>query len=64
MAVPYVASLGWGCGTAPVVGKTQQGLVPCHLLSHRLKFKFKRGSLPPTMPLEFVGCMVGVTTRP
>lgn len=26
---------------------------------HRLKFKFKRGSLPPTMPLEFVGCIGG-----
>lgn len=25
----------------------------------RLKFKFKRGSLPPTMPLEFVGCIGG-----
>uniref|UniRef100_A0A8C2R7E1 DNA topoisomerase n=1 Tax=Capra hircus TaxID=9925 RepID=A0A8C2R7E1_CAPHI len=24
-----------------------------------LKFKFKRGSLPPTMPLEFVGCIGG-----
>ncbi|XP_036307738.1 DNA topoisomerase 3-alpha isoform X1 [Pipistrellus kuhlii] len=26
---------------------------------HRLKLKFKRGSLPPTMPLEFVGCIGG-----
>lgn len=26
---------------------------------HRLKFKFKRGSVPPTMPLEFVGCIGG-----
>uniref|UniRef100_A0A8C8ZMX0 DNA topoisomerase n=1 Tax=Prolemur simus TaxID=1328070 RepID=A0A8C8ZMX0_PROSS len=26
---------------------------------YRLKFKFKRGSLPPTMPLEFVGCVGG-----
>ncbi|KAJ8345175.1 hypothetical protein SKAU_G00293680 [Synaphobranchus kaupii] len=26
---------------------------------HMLKFKFKRGSLPPTMPLEFVGCIGG-----
>lgn len=26
---------------------------------HRLKLKFKRGSLPPTMPLEFVGCISG-----
>ncbi|KAM9748743.1 DNA topoisomerase 3-alpha [Dama dama] len=26
---------------------------------YRLKFKFKRGSLPPTMPLEFVGCIGG-----
>ncbi|XP_054990080.1 DNA topoisomerase 3-alpha isoform X1 [Sorex araneus] len=26
---------------------------------HRLKFKFKRGSLPPTIPLEFVGCIGG-----
>lgn len=25
----------------------------------RLKFKFKRGSLPPGMPLEFVGCIGG-----
>lgn len=25
----------------------------------RLKLKFKRGSLPPTMPLEFVGCIGG-----
>ncbi|XP_039630894.1 DNA topoisomerase 3-alpha [Polypterus senegalus] len=24
-----------------------------------MKFKFKRGSLPPTMPLEFVGCIGG-----
>ncbi|XP_005402336.1 PREDICTED: DNA topoisomerase 3-alpha isoform X2 [Chinchilla lanigera] len=26
---------------------------------YRLKFKFKRGSLPPTMPLELVGCIGG-----
>ncbi|XP_003465949.1 DNA topoisomerase 3-alpha isoform X1 [Cavia porcellus] len=26
---------------------------------YRLKFRFKRGSLPPTMPLEFVGCIGG-----
>ncbi|KAJ6655917.1 hypothetical protein lerEdw1_004502 [Lerista edwardsae] len=26
---------------------------------HRLKLKFKRGSLPATMPLEFVGCVGG-----
>ncbi|XP_070617542.1 DNA topoisomerase 3-alpha [Erythrolamprus reginae] len=26
---------------------------------HRLKLKFKRGSLPPVMPLEFVGCIGG-----
>ncbi|KAF6097842.1 DNA topoisomerase III alpha [Phyllostomus discolor] len=26
---------------------------------YRLKFKFKRGSLPPTMPLEFIGCIGG-----
>ncbi|NXI49685.1 TOP3A topoisomerase, partial [Chloroceryle aenea] len=26
---------------------------------HRLKFKFKRGSVPPIMPLEFVGCIGG-----
>ncbi|XP_069917654.1 DNA topoisomerase 3-alpha isoform X2 [Oryctolagus cuniculus] len=26
---------------------------------YRVKFKFKRGSLPPTMPLEFVGCVGG-----
>ncbi|XP_058559743.1 DNA topoisomerase 3-alpha isoform X1 [Neofelis nebulosa] len=26
---------------------------------YRLKFKFKRGSLPPTMPLEFAGCVGG-----
>ncbi|XP_058139339.1 DNA topoisomerase 3-alpha isoform X1 [Dasypus novemcinctus] len=26
---------------------------------YRLKFKFKRGSVPPTMPLEFVGCIGG-----
>lgn len=25
----------------------------------RLKFKFKRGSVPPTMPLDFVGCIGG-----
>lgn len=30
-----------------------------YLLSIRLKFKFKRGSLPPTMPLEFIGCIGG-----
>lgn len=33
-----------------------------HLVSSwltRLKLKFKRGSLPPTMPLEFVGCIGG-----
>ncbi|XP_068606461.1 DNA topoisomerase 3-alpha [Brachionichthys hirsutus] len=26
---------------------------------HMLKLKFRRGSLPPTMPLEFVGCIGG-----
>ncbi|XP_019512179.1 PREDICTED: DNA topoisomerase 3-alpha [Hipposideros armiger] len=26
---------------------------------YRLKLKFKRGSLPPTLPLEFVGCIGG-----
>lgn len=26
---------------------------------HRLKLKFKQGSLPPMMPLEFVGCIGG-----
>lgn len=26
---------------------------------YRLKLKFKRGSLPPSMPLEFVGCIGG-----
>ncbi|TRY65801.1 hypothetical protein DNTS_024082 [Danionella cerebrum] len=26
---------------------------------HLLKFKFKRGSLPPMMPLEFTGCIGG-----
>lgn len=26
---------------------------------YRLKLKFKHGSLPPTMPLEFVGCIGG-----
>ncbi|XP_059835657.1 DNA topoisomerase 3-alpha [Hypanus sabinus] len=26
---------------------------------HRLKFKFKRGSVPPLVPLEFVGCIGG-----
>lgn len=26
---------------------------------HMLKFKFRRGSLPPLMPLEFVGCIGG-----
>ncbi|XP_063286717.1 DNA topoisomerase 3-alpha [Pelobates fuscus] len=26
---------------------------------HRLKMKFKRGSIPPLMPLEFVGCIGG-----
>lgn len=34
----------------------------CFFLSSgpiRLKLKFKRGSLPPTMPLEFVGCIGG-----
>lgn len=30
-----------------------------HLGLTRLKLKFKRGSLPPTMPLEFVGCIGG-----
>ena len=29
------------------------------LLLLRLKFKFRRGSLPPMMPLEFVGCIGG-----
>lgn len=28
-------------------------------LTVRLKFKFRRGSLPPMMPLEFVGCIGG-----
>ncbi|NXJ60898.1 TOP3A topoisomerase, partial [Rostratula benghalensis] len=26
---------------------------------HRLRFKFKRGSVPPVVPLEFVGCIGG-----
>ncbi|XP_078096496.1 DNA topoisomerase 3-alpha [Mustelus asterias] len=26
---------------------------------HRLKFKFKQGSVPPLVPLEFVGCIGG-----
>uniref|UniRef100_A0A8C3V8W9 DNA topoisomerase n=1 Tax=Catharus ustulatus TaxID=91951 RepID=A0A8C3V8W9_CATUS len=26
---------------------------------HRLKFKFKKGSVPPVMPLEFIGCIGG-----
>ncbi|XP_049417740.1 DNA topoisomerase 3-alpha [Epinephelus fuscoguttatus] len=26
---------------------------------HMLKFKFRRGSIPPMMPLEFVGCIGG-----
>lgn len=26
---------------------------------YRLKFKFKKGSVPPVMPLEFVGCIGG-----
>ncbi|XP_072337326.1 DNA topoisomerase 3-alpha isoform X3 [Scyliorhinus torazame] len=26
---------------------------------HRLKFKFKRGSVPPLVPLEFIGCIGG-----
>ncbi|XP_034568184.1 DNA topoisomerase 3-alpha [Notolabrus celidotus] len=26
---------------------------------HMMKFKFRRGSLPPMMPLEFVGCIGG-----
>ncbi|KAK5616132.1 hypothetical protein CRENBAI_017141 [Crenichthys baileyi] len=26
---------------------------------HMLKFKFRRGSLPPMMPLEFIGCIGG-----
>ncbi|XP_029294340.1 DNA topoisomerase 3-alpha isoform X1 [Cottoperca gobio] len=26
---------------------------------HQLRFKFRRGSLPPMMPLEFVGCIGG-----
>ncbi|XP_016137415.1 DNA topoisomerase 3-alpha-like [Sinocyclocheilus grahami] len=30
-----------------------------HIIFDRLKFKFKRGSLPLMMPLEFVGCIGG-----
>lgn len=42
-------------------GKTLNPRIECLVIfcPHRLKFKFKRGSLPPTMPLEFVGCIGG-----
>ncbi|KAL3875514.1 hypothetical protein ACJMK2_033460 [Sinanodonta woodiana] len=26
---------------------------------HRIEFKFKRGSVPPTIPLEYIGCVGG-----
>lgn len=48
-----------------LLGTKGKPLVPgskCFFLSSgltRLKLKFKRGSLPPTMPLEFVGCIGG-----
>lgn len=34
-------------------------MASCGFTHLRLKFKFRRGSLPPAMPLEFVGCIGG-----
>lgn len=54
---------GVGVGDSPLwtQEKTLNPRIECFVIfcSHRLKFKFKRGSLPPTMPLEFVGCIGG-----
>lgn len=52
---------GWRESPLWTQEKTLHPRVECLVIfcPHRLKFKFKRGSLPPTMPLEFVGCIGG-----
>lgn len=47
-----------GCGWPPVCTRAKNSLLSLLGLT-RLKLKFKRGSLPPSMPLEFVGCIGG-----
>lgn len=42
----------------PLSTRAKMNILSCLGLP-RLKLKFKRGSLPPTMPLEFVGCIGG-----
>lgn len=43
----------------PVDEKLYELVGLCSPFPFRLKFKFKRGSVPPVMPLEFVGCIGG-----
>lgn len=47
-----------GCGWPPLCTRTKNNILSLLGLT-RLKLKFKRGSLPPSMPLEFVGCIGG-----
>uniref|UniRef100_A0A3B5MK04 DNA topoisomerase n=1 Tax=Xiphophorus couchianus TaxID=32473 RepID=A0A3B5MK04_9TELE len=51
MEVPLPVRKCPNCGRDMVLKKKREG--------NRLKFKFRRGSVPPMMPLEFVGCIGG-----
>ncbi|KAI7803718.1 putative DNA topoisomerase 3-alpha [Triplophysa rosa] len=60
MGYPACKAAVWFPGTVLEVSRDESVCPTCRPPPvHMLKFKFKRGSLPPMMPLEFVGCIGG-----
>ncbi|KAF7691107.1 DNA topoisomerase 3-alpha [Silurus meridionalis] len=60
MGYPSCKAAVWFPDTVLEVSRDDSICPVCHPHPvHMLKFKFKRGSLPPGMPLEFVGCIGG-----
>ncbi|XP_030646362.1 DNA topoisomerase 3-alpha [Chanos chanos] len=60
MGYPSCKAAVWFPDTVLEVSRDDSICPTCHPHPvHMLKFKFKRGSLPPMMPLEFVGCIGG-----
>uniref|UniRef100_A0A8C1ZDN9 DNA topoisomerase n=1 Tax=Cyprinus carpio TaxID=7962 RepID=A0A8C1ZDN9_CYPCA len=60
MGYPACKAAVWFPDTVLEVSRDESICPTCHPYPvHMLKLKFKRGSLPPMMPLEFVGCIGG-----
>ncbi|XP_008564435.1 PREDICTED: DNA topoisomerase 3-alpha isoform X1 [Galeopterus variegatus] len=60
MGFPECRSAMWFPDSVLEASRDESVCPLCHPQPvYRLKLKFKRGSLPPAMPLEFVGCIGG-----